>query len=105
MHMSARSRDTGVLKLLLEAAPKASYSITNGRRETPLHVAARGNYVGAARLLTGVAPQLLSAKDVRGFTPVQFALCCGHEVCNIICKSSMPGFQRYKEWELQKELK
>ncbi len=92
MHMSARSRDTGVLKLLLEAAPKASHSITNGRRETPLHVAARGNYVGAARLLTGVAPQLLSAKDVRGFTPVQLALCCGHEVCNIRCKSSMPGF-------------
>ena len=78
--MSARSRDTGVLQLLLEAAPKASHSITNGRRETPLHVAAKGNYVGASRLLTGVAPQLLSAKDVRGFTPVQLALCCGHEV-------------------------
>ena len=94
MHMSARSRDTGVLKLLLEAAPEASHNVTNGRRETPLHVAARGNYVGAARLLTGVAPQLLSAKDVRGFTPVQLALCCGHEVCGVQCKSCMPGYYR-----------
>ena len=91
LHMSARSRDTGVLKLLLEGAPKASHNITNGRRETPLHVAARGNYVGAARLLTGVAPQLLMAKDVRGFTPVQVALGCGHAVCAIKCEVCMPG--------------
>lgn len=92
MHMSARSRNTGVLKLLLETAPKASHSITNGRKETPLHVAAKGNYVGAARLLTGLAPHLLTAKDVRGFTPVQLALCCGHEVCAIECKLCMLGF-------------
>ena len=92
MHMSARSRDTSVLKLLLEAAPEASPNITNGRRETPLHVAAKGNYVGAARLLTGVAPHLLTAKDVRDFTPVQLAVCCGHEVCAIECKICMSGF-------------
>ena len=78
--MAARRMDTDCLKILLEAAPKESYRITNNSKETPLHVAAKGKYTAAAQLLTEAAPQMLTMQDTRGLTPAQWAQRCGHDV-------------------------
>ncbi len=80
LHMAARRTDAQVLALLLDAAPKESLRITNSLKECPLHIAAKGKYIAAAQLLTETAPHMLTMKDTRGFTPVQWAERCGHDV-------------------------
>lgn len=80
LHMAARRTDAQVLALLLDAAPKENLRITNSLKECPLHIAAKGKYIAAAQLLTETAPHMLTMKDTRGFTPVQWAERCGHDV-------------------------
>lgn len=83
LHMAARRTDTEVLKMLLDGASKESLGIVNNLKETPLHWAARGNYIDAARLLFHAAPQMRAAQDIRGFTPWQWAQRCGHDVSDL----------------------
>lgn len=79
-HMAARSNDTSVLKVLLEAAPSESLSVEDLKKQLPIHVAVKGNYTGAARLLAEAAPDTLTVKDFRGLTPAELAQRCGHQV-------------------------
>ena len=83
LHMAARRTDTEVLKMLLDGASEESLGMVNNLKETPLHWAARGNYTDTARLLFHAAPQMRTARDVRGFTPWQWAQRCGHDVSDL----------------------
>ncbi|KTD51454.1 ankyrin repeat-containing protein [Legionella quinlivanii] len=74
MHYAAASLNPAILKTIFQANGIEVLRLADKAGNLPVHMAAQSGHVEALRLMLGIAPDLVNAKNKRGLTPLMLAV-------------------------------
>ncbi|RAP36170.1 hypothetical protein B1207_08425 [Legionella quinlivanii] len=74
MHYASASLNPAILKTIFQANGVEVLRLADKAGNLPVHMAAQSGHVEALRLMLGIAPDLVNAKNKRGLTPLMLAV-------------------------------